>query len=299
MMPKFFSENHPRINRGSRKKEVPVGIWSRCAHCNGTVSQNELKKNWWVCPKCDYHYHLSPSGWIDFLCPDFEEWDAKLEPVDPLKFVANKPYKQSLKQAQERTGFSEAVVTGEAALSKHKIALAVMNFDFIGGSMASVVGEKITRAIERATDMRFPLIIISSSGGARMQEGIFSLMQMAKTSAAVGKLHQAKVPFISVLTHPTTGGVAASFAFLADIILAEPRALIGFAGPRVIEQTIREKLPRGFQTAEFLLERGMIDRVVKRPDLKETLVKLLNFLANDHDTKTGKSKKDSWAKKPA
>ncbi|MFQ5574030.1 MAG: acetyl-CoA carboxylase, carboxyltransferase subunit beta [Terriglobia bacterium] len=267
-----------RRKSGTGRKAGSDALWATCDHCNGIVSQTALESNCFVCPHCNYHYRLSPWGWIDAITTGFSEWDKGLVSGDPLGFdIGGKSYRASLERSQAKTGLEEAVVTGLAELNGRSVALAVMSFDFIGGSMASVVGEKIARAVERSIESRVPLVTISASGGARMQEGIFSLMQMAKTSAAVGRLHEAKIPFVSVLTHPTTGGVAASFAFLADIVLAEPGALIGFAGPRVIEETIKEKLPKGFQTAEFLVEHGFVDRVVERSDLKEMITKLVQF----------------------
>ncbi len=263
------------------KKEMPEGVWIKCEHCGMVCFQKELERNLKVCPKCDFHMSLTAAEKIALLADngDFDELDVNLTTTDPLGFIAAKSYVEVIREAKERTDFSEAVITGTGKLGGRKICLGVMDFAFVGGSMGSVVGEKIARLVERATKEKTPLVIVCSSGGARMQEGMFSLMQMAKTSAALARLHDACVPYISILTHPTTGGVTASFATLADVILAEKNALIGFAGPRVIEQTIRQKLPRGFQTAEFLLEHGQVDLVVHRKDLKETVVKLLDFLA--------------------
>ncbi|MDI6689710.1 MAG: acetyl-CoA carboxylase, carboxyltransferase subunit beta [Actinomycetota bacterium] len=267
------------INPSSEKREIPEGIWSRCAACNEIIFQGELLRNHRVCPKCNYHFSLTPWERINLLIDGntFKEFNPHLCSKDPLEFVAAKSYLESLSQARERTGLDEAVVTGEGQLNGHKVILGVMDFRFVGGSMGSVVGEKITRIVEKAEKERIPLITVSASGGARMQEGMLSLAQMAKTSAALARLHEARVPYIAILTHPTTGGVAASFAMLGDVIISEPRALIGFAGPRVIEKTMKQKLPRGFQTAEFLLEHGMIDMVVVRGELKSTISKLLDF----------------------
>ncbi len=267
------------INPSSEKREIPEGIWSRCAACNEIIFQGELFRNHRVCPKCNYHFPLTPWERINLLIDEntFKEFNPHLCSKDPLEFVAAKSYLESLSQARERTGLDEAVVTGEGQLNGHKVILGVMDFRFVGGSMGSVVGEKITRIVEKAEKEGIPLITVSASGGARMQEGMLSLAQMAKTSAALARLHEARVSYIAILTHPTTGGVAASFAMLGDVIISEPRALIGFAGPRVIEKTMKQKLPRGFQTAEFLLEHGMIDMVVPRWELKSTISKLLEF----------------------
>ncbi|MEW6188620.1 MAG: acetyl-CoA carboxylase, carboxyltransferase subunit beta [Actinomycetota bacterium] len=275
----FHKKGNNRINPSSEKREIPEGIWSRCAACNEIIFQRELLRNHKVCPKCNYHFPLTPWERINLLIDGntFKEFNPHLCSKDPLGFVAAKSYLESLSQARERTGLDEAVVTGEGQLNGHKVILGVMDFRFVGGSMGSVVGEKITRIVEKAGREGIPLIIASASGGARMQEGMLSLVQMAKTSAALARLHEARVPYIAILTHPTTGGVAASFAMLGDVIISEPRALIGFAGPRVIEKTIKQKLPKGFQTAEFLLEHGMIDMVVPRRELKSTISRLLDF----------------------
>jgi acetyl-CoA carboxylase carboxyl transferase subunit beta len=269
-----YTEITPTIKKG-----VPEGIWSRCASCNEIIYQVELVENLKVCPKCNFHFRLTASERINLLTDkdSFKEFDSDLVSTDPLDFAAAKTYKESLEQAIKETKLKEAVVTGEGKLDDRRIVLAVLDFGFIGGSMGSVVGERATRVIEKACSDKLPLIIVSSSGGARMQEGMFSLMQMAKTSAAIGELQKAKVPFISILTNPTTGGVLASFAMLGDVIIAEPGALIGFSGPRVIEQTIKQKLPKGFQSSEFLLEHGMVDMVVSRIELKEIVSKLLDF----------------------
>ncbi len=261
------------------KKQIPEGIWARCASCNEIIYQVELVNNLKVCPKCNFHFYLTATERIELLVDkdSFKEFDADLVSTDPLSFAAAKTYRESLEQAVKETGLKDAVVTGEGKLDGQRIILATLDFRFIGGSMGSVVGERVTGAIEKAHSNKLPLIIVSSSGGARMQEGMLSLLQMAKTSAAIGELQKAKIPFISILANPTTGGVLASFAMLADVIVAEPGALIGFSGPRVIEQTIKQKLPKDFQTSEFLLEHGMVDIVVSRLELKETVSKLLNF----------------------
>lgn len=261
------------------KKGIPEGIWSKCAACNEIIYQKEFLKRHKVCPKCHFHYQLTAQERIDSLLDKgtFQEMDSNLASANPLKFVAAKSYEESLSSSIENTGLNEAVVAGLGELEGRKVILAVMDFRFIGGTMGSVVGEKITRVIERGAEERTPVIVVVASGGARMQEGMLSLMQMAKTSAAAAKLAQRGVPYISILTHPTTGGVTASFATLADVVIAEPGALIGFAGPRVIEQTIKQKLPDGFQTAEFLLEHGMVDMVVERKKIKSIITTLLNL----------------------
>ena len=263
------------------KKVIPDNLWIKCDSCGEILYKKELEKNIMVCPRCDYHYGFTPSQYIDLLLDQgtFTEYDERLKSQDPLKFVDRMKYSERLEKAVKKTGRNEAVVVGEGVIaSRFEVQLGVMDFSFIGGSMGSVVGEKIARSIRRATDKRQPLIIVSRSGGARMMEGIFSLMQMAKTSAYLGKMHELGLPYISILVNPTTGGVTASFSMLGDINIAEPRALIGFAGPRVIKQTIRQDLPEGFQRSEFLLEHGMLDLVVPRKDMKETVARLLNFM---------------------
>jgi acetyl-CoA carboxylase carboxyl transferase subunit beta len=265
---------------GDRKVDMPEGLWTRCNHCQEFIYRKEVARNANVCPKCNYHFRISALERIELLCDEgsWEEFDAHIGPVDALGFVDTKSYAARIEEYQKRTGRKDAIVTVEATMDGIPLVMAVMEYGFMGGSMGSVVGEKITRAIERAIERRCPLIIVSSSGGARMQEGALSLMQMVKISAALGRLDDAGLPYISVLTDPTTGGVTASFAMLGDLNVAEPRALIGFAGPRVIEQTIREKLPEGFQRSEFLLEHGMLDLVVSRRELKETLARALRYL---------------------
>lgn len=262
------------------KKGIPEGIWSRCASCNEIIYQVELINNHRVCPRCNFHFRLTSSERISLFTDkdSFKELDADLVSNDPLNFVAAKSYQESLGNAIKETGLNDAIITGEGKLDNHAIALGVLDFRFIGGSMGSVVGERVTRLVEKAGLDKLPLIMVSASGGARMQEGMFSLLQMAKTSAAIGKLHEARVPYISILANPTSGGVLASFAMLADVIIAEPGAFIGFSGPRVIEQTIKQKLPKDFQTSEFMLEHGMVDMVVSRVELRETVSKLLEFL---------------------
>ncbi|MBD0305510.1 MAG: acetyl-CoA carboxylase carboxyltransferase subunit beta [Nitrospiraceae bacterium] len=263
-----------------RRPKSVEGMWLKCNHCREIVYRKEVDRNSKVCPKCEYHFPISVSERIALIADlgTFHECDAEIEPQDPLKFIDTRSYQERLKAQQEKTGRKDALVVGEAAIHGRRIVLAVFDFSFMGGSMGSVVGEKFCRAAERAQASRVPLVLVTSSGGARMQEGILSLMQMARTAAAVAKLGEAGVPFISILADPTFGGVTASVAMLGDVILAEPKALIGFAGPRVIEQTIKQQLPDEFQRAEFLLEHGMIDMIVERRHLKEALSTLLSHL---------------------
>jgi len=269
-------EHSPRA-----KKAIPAGVWTKCDKCEQIIYNKELEENFKICPKCGAHFRLNAGERIKQLFDEgsFKEFGETIRPMDPLSFVDIQPYSVRLTQSQKKTGRTDACLAGDAVIDGHALAAALLDFDFMGGSMGSVVGEKITLAIEKALKDRKPLLIVSASGGARMQESILSLMQMAKTSAALAKLHEAGVPFISLLTDPTTGGVTASFAMLGDIILAEPKALIAFAGPRVIEQTIREQLPEGFQLSEFLLSHGMIDIIAQRKDLKKCLSNLLAYFS--------------------
>lgn len=262
--------------RQESKRDIPEGLWVKCDVCNEVLFSKDLQRNFKVCAKCGHHFRLTAEERLQITVDpeSFTEYDADLAPGDPLRFPH---YREKLEAAQEKTGLREAVITGEALIRGHRVVIAVMDPHFIMGSMSTVVGEKITRAVDTALEKRLPLVIITASGGARMQEGMPALMQMAKTSMAIGRYAQSRLPYISVLTDPTLGGVTASFAFLADIILAEPGALIGFAGPRVIEQTIRQKLPEGFQRAEYLLEHGFIDGVVPRPQVPELLGRLLGL----------------------
>ena len=265
-----------------KKKDIPDGLWTKCEGCSEALYNKTLEENFKVCPKCNYHFILGAYERISTLLDKdtFQEYDEDMKPTDPLEFRGPKTYRDKISQDQLATGLKEAAVTGGGLLDNKKIIIAVTDSRFIMGSMGSVVGEKITRAIETATKEKISLLIVSGSGGgARMYEGMFSLMQMAKTSAALYYYHRAKLPYISVLTNPTMAGVMASFAGLGDIIIAEPKALIGFTGPRVIEQTIRQKLPAGFQRSEFLLEHGLIDMIVHRKDLKATLSQLLEYLS--------------------
>ncbi len=255
------------------------GLWTKCESCRAIIWKKDLEANWQVCPKCDFHFRLSAKRRLELLLDDaqWREHDAELTSNDPLEFVDTKPYARRLKEAREKLGLNDAIITVEGRLNGRPVICCSMEFGFIGGSMGAVVGEKVTRAIEMAMAQKQPLLIVSCSGGARMMEGVVSLMQLAKVSAALARLDEARVPYISILTDPTTGGVTASYAMLGDLNIAEPGALIGFAGPRVIEQTIREKLPEGFQTAEFLLEHGFLDAVVHRNQLKGYLSQALAF----------------------
>jgi acetyl-CoA carboxylase carboxyl transferase subunit beta len=261
-----------------KRSKIAEGMWLKCNHCREIVYRKEVERNNKVCPKCEYHFPISVMERVALLVDfgTFKEWDVGLGPQDPLNFHDTKSYKDRVKAQQEKTGRKDAMVIGEGRINGRRVVLCVFDFGFMGGSMGSVVGEKICRAIESALDARLPVILVTASGGARMQEGILSLMQMAKTSAAVAKLGEAKLPLICLLADPTFGGVTASIAMLGDVIIAEPKALIGFAGPRVIEQTIKQQLPDQFQRAEFLLEHGMIDMIVERKQLKETVSTLVS-----------------------
>ena len=261
------------------------GIFAKCENeqCGATIYQKDLRANLSVCPQCGYHFRITARERLKLLFDDgkYEERERDIAPTDPLGFVDQAPYLDRLKRSQNTTGLLDAVIIGEGKFSGRPLVIAAMEFNFIGGSMGSVVGEKITRAIEYCVEQRVPLLIVSCSGGARMQEGVLSLMEMAKISAALARLDEAHLPYISLMTNPTTGGVTASFAMLGDLNIAEPGAIIGFAGSRVIEQTIRQKLPKGFQRSEFLLDHGMLDAVVDRRQLKEFLSKALRFAGPD------------------
>ncbi len=272
-----------RPEETDNKIEIPGDLWVKCTACSEVIYKNELDRALKVCPKCNYHFRISARERVELLCDDhsFEEGYGNLRTNDPLSFKDSVKYKERLKKAEKKSDTSEALICGSAKINGQPVMLGVFNFFFLGGSMGIVVGEKLARAVEQATDRGVPMIIVSASGGARMQEGIFSLMQMAKVTAALVRHGEKGLPYISVLSDPTTGGVAASFAMLGDLIIAEPGALIGFAGPRVIEQTIHRKLPEGFQRAEFLLEHGMLDAVVSREEMKETLGKMLELLRAD------------------
>jgi acetyl-CoA carboxylase carboxyl transferase subunit beta len=263
-----------------QKRGVPEGLWQRCPGCQSAIFRKEAEKRLGVCPECDYHFYVSAPARIRQVLDEgtFEEWDAHLRPADPLNFEDRRKYTDRLQEEQQRTGLSDAAITGAGMIRARRVAFGVTDSAFIMGSMGSVVGERLTRLIERATQQKLPLIIVSGSGGgARMHEGILSLMQMAKVSAALSCYDGAGGLFISVLTNPTMGGVAASFASLGDVVFAEPKALIGFAGPRTIKETIRIELPKGFQTSEFLLEHGFIDRIVPRSKLKSEIARTIDY----------------------
>ena len=275
-------ESNPGTDTNGDDEEKRVrteGLWIKCLGCRQTIWKADLEANHNVCPKCQHHFKISARQRFDLLLePGYELVDGGLRSTDPLNFTDIKPYKQRLRKAQQDTGLDDAILNAVGQLGHHAVVVSAMEYSFIGGSMGAVVGETIARAIDRAREGRKPLIIIAASGGARMMEGVVSLMQMAKISTALAQLDDAKVPYICLLTDPTTGGVTASFAMLGDLNIAEPAALIGFAGPRVIEQTIRQKLPEGFQRSEFLLEKGFLDAVVQRRDLKDYLIRALDFL---------------------
>ena len=277
----FFRSKAPKpSSEEAQGSTLPPDIWTKCPSCSAILYTKELARSFGVCSKCNYHLKLTAHQRINLIVDrhSFIEMDAKMRSTDPLQFKAGSKYKDSLLKAEKKTGLTDAIITGRARLLNIPVSLGVFDFNFMGGSMGSVVGEKLTRVIEVSITEKRPVVIFSASGGARMHEGIFSLMQMAKVSGALGRLGQARIPYVSVLTDPTTGGVAASFAMQGDVILAEPKALIGFAGPRVIEQTIRQKLPEGFQRSEFLLEHGMIDRIVERAGMRDELAQIIrNF----------------------
>ncbi len=278
----WFRRGKKGIKAQPDRKEVPSGVWLKCDECGEILYKPELEKSCWVCAKCNFHFRIGSRQYLDLLLDEgsFVEEDAHLAPSDPLGFKDSKRYPERSADAQRKTGLKDAIRAGRATIKGIPVSIAVLDFGFMGGSMGSVVGERIARVTERAIEARRGLITLSSSGGARMQEGIFSLMQMAKTSAALARLADAGLPHVSILTHPTTGGVTASFASLGDVILAEPKALIGFAGPRVIRETINQELPQGFQRAEFLLQHGFVDRVVPRRELRETLAQVLAFFGD-------------------
>ena len=278
----WFKRDKKAIDQATPPEERRVrteGLWMKCESCRAIVFRKDLEENLLVCPKCQFHFRMSGKRRLELLLDGkWTEHDAGMVSTDPLKFVDTKPYASRIKDAQKKLGLNDAVITAEGQLSGRPVICCAMEFAFIGGSMGAVVGEKVTRAIEMAMETRQPLIVVSCSGGARMMEGTISLMQLAKVSAALARLDDEKLPYISVLTDPTTGGVTASFAMLGDLNIAEPGALIGFAGPRVIEQTIRQKLPDGFQRSEFLLEHGFLDAVVHRKDMKGFIGNTLDLL---------------------
>ena len=270
----------PKITSKSRKREIPEGLWTKCPKCSTMVFDKELDQNLKVCPRCQHHFPIGARERIHSLVETctFEEMDPEMTSVDVLSFTGVASYISKLEHYQKSTGLKEAVLTGICRIGPHRAALGVMDFSFLGGSMGSVVGEKLARLIEKATEKTLPLIIISTSGGARMYEGMFSLMQMAKTCAALAYHAKARLPYLSILTHPTTAGVMASYASVGDLIIAEPGAMIGFAGPRVIKDTTQAELPPGFQTAEFLLDHGLIDAIVSRKDMKQRLIEYMTCL---------------------
>ena len=276
----WFKRQSGELEASGEKTVRTEGLWVKCEECRQIIWKKDLEENMNVCPKCEKHFRIDARTRLAQLLDEnqYETFDGNLSSTDPLKFVDLKPYSKRLRQAQEETGLKDAVINAQGKLQGRTVVASVMEYAFIGGSMGAVVGEAITRAVERAAQSRTPLIIVSASGGARMMEGVISLMQLAKISAALARLDQAKVPYISLLTDPTTGGVTASFAMLGDLNIAEPGALIGFAGPRVIEQTIRQKLPPGFQRSEFLLAHGMLDAVVPRKELRPYIARALEFM---------------------
>jgi acetyl-CoA carboxylase carboxyl transferase subunit beta len=281
----WFNRKKKRIEQPTPADERRVrteGLWIKCDSCRSIIWKKDLLANWQVCSKCDFHFRLGAKRRLDLLLDDglWEEQDADLVSSDPLAFVDTKPYAKRLKDARAKLGMNDAIITATGNLDARPVICCAMEFQFIGGTMGAVVGEKVARAIERSIEHKAPLIIVSCSGGARMMEGAVSLMQLAKVSAALARLDEVRVPFISVITDPTTGGVTASFAMLGDLNIAEPGALIGFAGPRVIEQTIRQKLPEGFQRSEFLLEHGFLDAIVHRKEMKSYISRALNFFQN-------------------
>jgi acetyl-CoA carboxylase carboxyl transferase subunit beta len=281
----FFEKvKSPKLKSTKKvNNDNPAGLWKKCAECGEIVQNKKLINNDQVCPYCDHHFRLNAQKRLDLIIDEnsFISIESTLDSSDPLEFNDKKSYKERLKQAQKKTDLIDGTIAGQATINSIPVSIAIMNFEFMGGSMGVVTGEKISRVLEVALEKRIPAIVVSSSGGARMQEGILSLMQMAKTSAVISKLKEENIPYISVLTDPTTGGCAASFAMLGDINIAEPKALIGFAGPRVIEQSIKQILPEGFQTSEFLLEHGFIDRIIHRLKMKEELTSIIKMFTNN------------------
>lgn len=285
-MPIFHKPKYSTVQ--VKKKDIPQGLWQKCPASGEIIYNKDLEQNQNVVPKSGYHFPINSRTRLEFLLDEgsWDEKDKELKPTDPLKFTDQKPYKERIATYQSKTKLNDSVIDGLGKIHGIPVSIAVMDFKFGGGSLGSVAGEKITRAIERSLELKIPCIIISCSGGARMQEGILSLMQMAKTSAALAKLSKAKVPFVSVMTNPTTGGVTASYAALGDVIVSEPGALIGFAGRRVIKEATNEDLPEGFQTAEFLLDRGLIDMIVDRREMKDRLRDILSALYLKKQPKT-------------
>jgi acetyl-CoA carboxylase carboxyl transferase subunit beta len=277
----WFKRSKENISPDSQKKDLPDGLWEKCPSCNEIIHKKQLEANLWTCLKCNHHFRIGSSEYIDILLDkgSFREIDKKMRSADPLNFVDTKKYTDRIKETIKKLELNDAVKTGTGKLEGMTVAFGCMDFKFVGGSMGSVVGEKIARLVDRAYKNKIPLIIVSASGGARMMEGAFSLMQMAKTSSRLARLADAKIPYISILTDPTTGGTTASYAMLGDFHIAEPQALIGFAGPRVIKQTIGKDLPKGFQRSEFLLERGFVDIVSSRKDLKQNIHTVLSLIS--------------------
>jgi len=282
----WFKKGEEAEREGRERREelrLSKELWVKCNSCHEIIYRKVIERNFQVCPKCNYHFQIPASKRLECLVnrDSFIEADANLTSIDPLEFKDTKRYPLRIRESQEATGHKDAIICGETRIEDQPAMIGIFEFNFMGGSLGSVVGEKITRLIERAIEKKIGVVIFCASGGARMQEGILSLMQMAKTSAALARLHEARIPYISVLTDPTTGGVSASIAMLGDVIIAEPKALIGFAGPRVIRETIRAELPEGFQRSEYLLQHGMIDLIVERKDLRSTLALLLEMLKTD------------------
>lgn len=275
----WFRKAKPGV-ASQEKKNIPEGLWTKCETCGEIVYSKKMEEHFWVCPTCGFHFRIPSRKYISLLLDDgqLEEFDVKLRSIDPLKFKDSKRYPDRLKAANEKTRNSEGLIAGLGRIGGVPVSFSIMDFAFMGGSMGSVVGERVARSIGRAIDREIPLVIVSCSGGARMQEGILSLMQMAKTAGLLAVLADKKIPYISVLTNPTTAGVMASYASLGDVIIAEPRALLGFAGPRVIQQTIGQDLPEGFQSSEFFLEKGFLDKIVERKALRDIIISLLNFM---------------------
>ncbi len=277
----WFKRSKQNIAADTQQKELPAGLWEKCPECGEIIHKKQLELNLWTCIKCDYHFRISSLDYISFLFDKntFKEMDKKLRSGDPLEFVDTKKYSDRIASTIKKLDIYDAIRTGTGKIDGREVAFGCMDFQFIGGSMGSVVGEKLARLIDKAYKNKIPLIVISASGGARMMEGAYSLVQMAKTSARLARLAEAKIPYISILTDPTTGGTTASYAMLGDIHIAEPKALIGFAGPRVIKQTIGKELPQGFQRSEFLLEHGFVDFISHRKDLRNNLIRVLDLLS--------------------
>jgi acetyl-CoA carboxylase carboxyl transferase subunit beta len=276
----WFTRSKENISPDSQKKDLPDGLWEKCPNCSEIIHKKQLESNLWTCLKCGHHFRIGSNEYIEIILDkgSFKEIDKKMRSADPLEFTDTKKYSNRIQETIKKLGLNDAIRTGTGKINNQEVAFGCMDFKFIGGSMGSVVGEKVARLIDRAYKSKIPLIIISASGGARMMEGAFSLMQMAKTSSRLARLAEAKIPYVSIFTDPTTGGTTASYAMLGDIHIAEPKALIGFAGPRVIKQTIGKDLPEGFQRSEFLLEHGFIDIVSPRKELKDTVYNLISFM---------------------